>query len=58
MENNEIRIGSPIGPVLDGIVYTKTTKYTNCNVEIWEDEYGHVSTGWKRTENTEEIESD
>lgn len=37
-------------------MFDKSTIYTNCNVEIWENSItGETSIGWHRTENTEEI---
>lgn len=37
-------------------IFDKSTIYTNCNVEVWENSItGESSVGWYRTENTEEI---
>lgn len=37
-------------------LFDKSTIYTNCTVEVWENSItGEVSVGWYRTENTEEI---
>lgn len=37
-------------------MFDKSTIYTNCNVEVWENSItGETSIGWYRTENTEEI---
>ena len=38
-------------------MYNKSTIYTNCTVEVWENTItGETSIGWHRTEDTEEIE--
>ena len=38
-------------------MYDKSTIYTNCNVEVWENSItGETSVGWYKTENTEVIE--
>ena len=38
-------------------MYNKSTLYTNCTVEVWENTVtGEISIGWYRTEDTEEIE--
>lgn len=38
-------------------MYDKSTIYTNCNVEVWENSVtGETSVGWYKTENTEVIE--
>lgn len=37
-------------------MFDKSTIYTNCNVEVWENSItGESSVGWYKTENTEEI---
>lgn len=37
-------------------IYDKSTIYTNCTVEVWENTVtGETSVGWYRTEETEEI---
>ena len=37
-------------------LYDKSTIYTNCTVEVWENTItGETSIGWYRTEETEEI---
>ena len=37
-------------------IFDKSTIYTNCNVEVWENSItGESSVGWYRTENTKEI---
>ena len=37
-------------------IYDKSTIYTNCTVEVWENTAtGETSIGWYRTEETEEI---
>ena len=37
-------------------IFNKSTIYTNCTVEIWENTVtGETSIGWYRTEETEEI---
>lgn len=37
-------------------IFDKSTKYTNCTVEVWENSVtGESSVGWYRTEETEEI---
>ena len=36
-------------------LYNKSTIYTNCTVEVWENtETGETSIGWYRTDDTEE----
>lgn len=38
-------------------MFDKSTIYTNCNVEVWENSVtGETSVGWYKTENTEVIE--
>lgn len=40
-------------------IFNKRTLYTNCVVEVLENTYtGQVSTGWYKTDETEEMEED
>lgn len=39
-------------------IFNKSTIYTNCIVEIWENDLGETSIGWYRTPDTVEILSD
>lgn len=42
---------------IESNMYNKSTLYTNCTVEVWENTItGETSVGWYRTEDTEEIE--
>lgn len=51
MDNNII--------LAEPIFFNKSTLYTNCTVEVWENtETGDISTGWYRTAETEVIEED
>lgn len=38
-------------------IYDKSTIYTNCTVEVWENTVtGETSVGWYRTADTEELD--
>ncbi len=40
-------------------LFNKSTLYTNCTVEVWENTItGEVSWGWRRTDETEVIEDE